>query len=123
MARIKTGAIAVSWGAVIPGREVKMFETFGKIMAFVEGLREAGRIEQVLMFAPVAGATRDTLLLLGQTDELTRLLVDEAFDSHVQEGMLVVQDLNIALWAGGAPDALADGLGEHIQKLQEHGLV
>jgi hypothetical protein len=123
LARIRTGAIAVSWGAVIPGREPKMFEVFARIMAFGEELRQAGRIQQLLMFAPLTGPTRDTLLLLGEIETLAQLLVDEEFDSYIQEGMLVVQDLHVAFWAGGAPEALADGLSEHLKKLQEHGLV
>jgi hypothetical protein len=123
MARIRTGAIVVSWGSVIAGREPRMFEVMGRILAFAERLKDDERIEEAWMFVPVTGPPRDTLLLLGETEELTRLLVDDEFDSCVQEGMLVVNDLSVALWAGGRPEALADGLAEHLERLEAHGLV
>lgn len=123
MARIKTGAISISWGSVIPGREPKALEVFGKIMLFAEELQKSGQIDQVLMFVPIAGSPRDTLLLLGDTEKLPGLLVDDNFDSHLQEGMLVVEDLRISLWGGGSPDSLSEGLTEYLERLQSHGLV
>jgi hypothetical protein len=37
--------------------------------------------------------------------------------------MLVVQNLDVALWAGGNPVSVAEGLGVHADKLRSHGLL
>jgi hypothetical protein len=62
-------------------------------------------------------------MVFGELTELSQILVEDEFESNLQDGMLVVQDLNVALWAGGAPSAIGDGLAKHVDKLHEHGLT
>jgi hypothetical protein len=123
MATVSKGAIVVSWGSTIPGREKKMLEVLGEVLQYSRKLEEAGRIEETRVFVTTAGPNRDTLMLFGALEQLAPILVDDEFESHLQDGMLVVQDVNVALWAGGRPEELLSGLALHTEKLTDHGLL
>jgi len=123
MASIKKGAIVVSWGSAIPGREARMLEVLASVLGYTRELEEAGRIEETRVFTAATGPNRDTLMLFGPIEELSRIVVEDEFESQLQDGMLVVQDLNVALWAGGLPVTVSDGLMKHVEKLREHALI
>ena len=123
MSSIKSGALVVSWAAVVPGRETQMLEVLMNVLAYANQLVADGRIEDVRFYVSTTGPNRDTLMLLGSTERLAQLLIDDEFESHLQEGMMVVRDINVALWAGGRPEVVMDGLAAHAQKLQMHGLA
>jgi hypothetical protein len=123
VASIKTGAVVVSWGAAIPGRERAMLEVLGRVLGYAESLRASGRIEELLLFVAKTGPNRDTLLLRGDLESLATLLADTQFEEHLQDGMLVVQDVVVSLWAGGSPDSVVQGVGLHADKLRSHGLI
>jgi hypothetical protein len=123
MSAIPTGAVVVTWGPAIPGRERGMLEVLGKVLAYTERLRAAGTVAEVLFFVSKTGPNRDTLLLRGDLRILAALLADDEFEECLQDGMLVVQDVDVALWAGGAPASVTQGIGVHADKLHSHGLV
>jgi hypothetical protein len=100
-----------------------MLEVLGSVFAYTYGLKEAGRIDESRVFVSTTGPNRDTLMLFGELEELAQILVEDDFETQIQDGMLVVQDLNVALWAGGPPETIGDGLARHVEKLQEHGLT
>lgn len=123
MATIKTGAVVISWGPAIPGREPRMMAVLQQVLEYAERLVAQGRIEEVLFFVAKTGPNRDTLMLRGDLETLATLLAGDEFEGHRQDGMLVVQDLQVALWAGGSPRSVTDGVGEHAAKLRAHELV
>jgi hypothetical protein len=123
MASFSQGAIVVSWGSTIPGREAKMLDVLSNVLAYTCRLEKAGRIDEARVYTSTTGPNRDTLMLFGDVDELARLLVDDEFEDQLQDGMLVVQDLNVALWAGGKAESVAHGMRRHAEKLREHALV
>jgi hypothetical protein len=110
MPSTKTGAIVISWGAAIPGREPRMLRVLQNAMAFNHRLQEAGRIEDIRLYVAMTGPNRDTIMLLGRLDELAGVLVDGEFNAQVQAGLQVVRDVSIALWAGGVPEAAPERL-------------
>ena len=123
MASFENGALVISWGSAIPGREARMLDVLNGVFEYTRNLGRAGRIDQTRVFVSTTGPNRDTMMVFGRLDELTKLLIDDEFEGQLQDGMMVVQDLNIALWAGGLRDELTDGLIRHAQKLHSHGLV
>ena len=123
MARIKTGAIVISWDSIIPGREAKMFEVFGKVLQYASELERAGRIFGTQMFVPMTRPGQDTLMVLGELEQLADLLIDDAFEALTLEGMLVANHLSVGLVAGGAPESLQEGLQMSADKMKEHGLL
>ena len=123
MASIKTGAIVVSWGSAIPAREQRARAVLADVLGFAGRLHNAGRVDEVRLFSAATGTNRETLMLSGALDELAVLLVDDQLEAHVQDLMMVVSNLDIALWAGGSPESLRGGLELHARKLVDHGLV
>lgn len=65
MASIKTGAIVVTRGAAVPGRERRMHSTLNEAMAYTNRVAEQGRIDETLFFVAKTGPNRDTLMLRG----------------------------------------------------------
>jgi len=123
MASIKTGAVVVSWGSAIPGRERGMLRVLRQALAYTEQLRADGRVEDTLLYVSKTGPNRDTLMLLGNLERLAGLLAEDDFEDLIQDGMLVVQDVQVALWAGGRPHTVTDGIDVHAGKLRDHGLL
>ena len=93
------------------------------VLDFAARLEKDGRITSAQVFVTTAGDNRDTLMLLGELSNLAQLLIDDAFEAHLQDGMLVVQDITVSLWAGGAAESLSEGLQSHAEKLASHGLI
>ena len=105
------GAIVVSWASTIPGRENKLPLILHKVFSYGETLRKQGRVVEFRTFVTKAGPHRDTLQMLGKLDELSAILVEQAFESLILESRAVVQDINIALWEGSDPERLSTRCG------------
>jgi hypothetical protein len=123
MASFANGAIVISWGSAIPGRERKMLAVLKDMLDFTRKLEAAERITDTRLFVSTTGPNRDTVMLFGPLDQLSALLVDDELESMLQDGMLVVQDISVALWAGGRPEEVLSGLSVHAEKLASHGLL
>jgi hypothetical protein len=123
VATIKTGALVVSWGPAIPGRERRMLEVLRQVLRYADGLVADGTVTEALFFVAKTGPNRDTLMLRGDLETLAALLASDELEAHRQDGMLVVQDVELALWAGGDPRGVSDGIAEHAAKLGAHELV
>ena len=104
------GAIVVSWASTIPGRENKLPSLLHKVFSYGETLRKQGRIVELRTFVTKAGPHRETLQMLGKLDDLSAILVEQAFESLILESRAVVQDINIALWEGSGPGADFDSM-------------
>ncbi|HMC41834.1 MAG TPA: hypothetical protein VKI20_02400 [Acidimicrobiales bacterium] len=120
---IERGALTTSWTRVIPGREAQALESFAKAMQFNEKLEKQGRIDGSRVFFAVTGKSRGQMVLVGRLEELTRLLTDDEYGERLREGQLVVEDLEVTLWAGGAPDTISGAMTVLTQELHEHGLL
>lgn len=100
-----------------------MLTAMTDVLDFVQRLEKDGRITSAQLFTTVVGDNRDTLILFGEMDQLAQLLLDDEFESHQQDGMLVMQDIKVAMWSGGAPGSLTEGLELNAEKLVDHGLI
>jgi hypothetical protein len=123
LARIKTGAVMISWDSIIPGREGRTLGVFGKVLAYAKRLEDEKRISGSQVFVPMTLPNRDTILMYGDTESLAALLVDDEFEALMVEGQLVVSGLHVGLLAGGTPESLAAGLGMNQELMAQHGLV
>jgi len=123
MALIERGALAVSWDRVVPGREGKALASFAKALQFNETLEKEGRIDGSRVFFSVTGKSRGQMVLVGRLQELQTLLTDEEFGARLREGQLVVENMEVTLWAGGSPDTISGAMSVLTQELQEHGLL
>jgi hypothetical protein len=123
MAIIERGALTVSWDRVVPGREAKALASFAKALQFNETLEKQGRIDGTRVFFSVTGKSRGQMVTVGRLEELQTLLTDDEFNARLREGQLVVENLEVTLWAGGPPDTISGAMTVLTQELQEHGLL
>ena len=119
----REGAIVVSWGSANPGREMKLPPLLGKVFAYCNALQTEKKIKEVRIFVTKAGVYRDTLMLYGALDQLSRILVDNQFEALLMEGTIVVQNINIALWEGGSPEWLSTGMSSYMDVLKQNSLM
>ena len=101
------GAIVISWASTIPGRENKLPSILHKVFSYGETLRKQGRVVELRTFSAKAGPYREMLQILGKLDDLSAILVEQAFEGLILESRAVVHDINITLWEGSAPERLS----------------
>ena len=89
------GALIITWGGNVPGREAKGLEVFGKALAYFDELAKTGRvhghkeyisltgnIDEVAGTMVVEGSVEELLKI--QAEEKTRVLLTEAKESEQQ---------------------------------------
>ena len=117
------GAIVVSWTGIRTGREGKGMAVFAQAMQRNEELEKEGRISGTRVFLNTTGSGAGQVILEGVYSELQNVLVDDAFTKGVQEAAIVCDGFAVNLAIGGAPDTLAEAMGNYSQLLAEHGLL
>src|SRR5712692_8384883 len=119
----RRGAIVVSWASAIPGREPKLVDVFTRVLKYVGGLKQSGRVEDVRVFVPKIGAFRDTLMVFGDLDALMAVLFDQELEKLLVEGTIVVQGLDVQVWEGGEPNWMSTSPDPYFEQLKKHGFI
>ena len=119
----RSGAIVVSWGSAVAGRERILADLFGRVLRYAGGLKQASKVEDVRVFVPKIGSFRDTLMLFGRMEALLATLVDPEFEKLIVEGTIVVHDLRVDVWEGGGPEWFGSTPDPYFVELKNLGLV
>jgi hypothetical protein len=119
----QTGAIIFSWTDVTAGREAKALQSFARAGQYYEGLEKAGRISGTRVFLGMTGSTAGQYVVEGNLRTLLELTTDDEFAALTQEANLSTDGFTMNIYAGGNPDSLAEGMGNFVTMLQEHGLL
>jgi len=117
------GAITVSWGAVIPGREAKSLEVFGSAVARFEELSKSGRIHSHKEYFAVTGQFGGFMLIEGDLDELAKLAVEPETLALNSKAESIVQDFRVQMYGGGTDQAVQEMMGTYMGALQEVGYL
>lgn len=121
-----TGAIVVSWGAAVRGREVKALEVFGSALVMMEELTKEGRIHSHKEYFNVTGnASRFAgfQLIEGNIEELQRPQVDDRFRRLQQEAASIVENFTVTLAVGGSDQAIQGETTRFVEALQGLGYM
>jgi hypothetical protein len=103
------GALFISWGPLIPGREAVGAGVLQAAVQLLAGYREAGRIDgfDVYTLEPHRGDIQGFVILTGDKDTLASLRVDDAFVKTIVGVQLVHQKVGVvAAWTGAEMMAL-----------------
>ena len=65
-----TGAVVIRWGGVVPGREAKALEVFGKSVERFEQLAKQGRIHAHKEYIALTGGIGGFTFVEGDIEEL-----------------------------------------------------
>lgn len=94
------GALYVSWGELIPGREEQGSGVLQDAMRYLGEMQGAGRIDgaEAAILEPVGGTTLGFVLVKGDRDALAALRVSEEFLRIIVGIQLVHRNVAVA-WA------------------------
>jgi len=118
------GAVVVTWGNVVHGREAKAFEVFGRALEHLDELAKTGRIfGHHEYFAQTGQGPTGIQIIDGEATELKALLDDDEFQHNVMAGSLIVEGLTVNLYAGGDADSITQLVGQAMTVEQELGYL
>ena len=102
------GAIIITWGAPVRGREMQGLDVFGRALAYWDEQAKEGRVHGHHEYFGVTGnATRSgTMVIDGDLDELARLMVDEQNTRLLAEAGQIVENLDTQLCEANSDEAL-----------------
>ena len=94
------GALFVSWGELIPGREETGSRVLQDAMAYLGRMQAEGRIEgaEAVVLEPVGGTTLGFVLVRGERDTLAALRVAPEF-LRIVVGIQLVHRNVAVVWA------------------------
>jgi hypothetical protein len=94
------GALFVSWGELIPGREATGAGVLAAAMSFLQGLQKAGKIAaaEAVILEPTGGTTLGFVLVKGDKHTLSALRVAPEFLEIIIGIQLVHRNVAVA-WA------------------------
>jgi hypothetical protein len=117
------GAVLISWGAGIPGREATGLDVFGKTVAHFEGLSKMGRIHGHREYFSVTGRGGGFMMLDGELGELMKILCEDDTMKLTDQAGAIVADLEIQAFAGGSDQSIQQLLGDYAASMKEVGYM
>lgn len=117
------GAVRVSWGASIPGREAKALEVFGAAVARFEEMQKTGRIHSCREYFSLTGPSGGFMLFEGEIEELMKILVEPETLALNAKAESITSDFMIQVFAGGTDQSVQETMGSYMSSLQELGYL
>lgn len=104
-------ALFVGWGQVVRGREQKALEVFNESVAYWNGLKENGTIDDfdVVLLSPHGGDLAGFALIKGDPDKLAALRWDDDFQRQNTRADFIVEGLGVVDAVSG--EALGEAMG------------
>lgn len=118
-----TGAVKISWGASIPGREAKALEVFGEAVVRFEEMAKSGRIHSHQEYLALTGTAGGFMLVSGEVGELQQILMEPETLALNMKAESIVQDFSLQLYGGGTDQAIQEMMGTYASALQEVGYL
>jgi hypothetical protein len=117
------GAIKISWGASIAGREAKSLEVFGAALERFEGMAKSGRIHSHKEYFALTGRSGGMMMIEGDVEELQKILAEPETIALNSKAEAITHDFAIQLLAGGTDQAVQDLMGTYMASMQEIGYL
>jgi hypothetical protein len=107
-------ALFIGWGQVVRGREKRAVQVFNESVAYWQGLKDDGKIEdfEVVLLTPHGGDLQGFALLRASEGELASLRANQEFQRRVARADLIVD-------SQGVVDAvIGEGIGRGMAQYQ-----
>jgi hypothetical protein len=120
------GALIVSWGANVPGREAKGLEVFGKALAHFDELAKKGRIHGHKEYLSLTGNVDQlagVMVVEGPVEELIKIQTEEATRVLLIEGASITKNFTATLAAGGDEQTLTQEITLFTKTQQQLGYL
>ncbi|MBV8236782.1 MAG: hypothetical protein JO075_13875 [Acidimicrobiia bacterium] len=115
------GAIIITWGNPVRGREMQSLDVFGRALAYWDEQAKEGRIHgHHEYFALTGNATQrqGTMVVEGDLDQLVQLMVDEQNMRLLAEAGQIVENFDTSLCEQNSDDAI----NRYVNVLNDMGL-
>jgi hypothetical protein len=103
------GAIIITWGSNVPGREAKGLEVFGKALAHFDSLAKSGRIHGHKEYLALTGNVDQLagfMVVEGPVEELLKIQTEEATRTLLIEGASITKGFTVTVTSGGDEQSL-----------------
>ena len=121
-----TGAVMISWGAGVPGREAKGLEVFGKALAHYDDLAKQGRIHGHREYFALTGNVGERggfMVIDGELDELLKIQIEPDTIKLLTEADAIVSNFTVTICAGGTESAVQEQVGMFTEALSGLGYM
>jgi hypothetical protein len=115
------GAMIITWGSTVRGREMKGLEVFGKSLAYYDELAKEGRIHGHREYVAVTGNVSQragVMIVEGELEELAKLQVEEQSTRLLGEAAQICDNMTVTLFETASDEAI----GRYVGLLQDMGL-
>jgi hypothetical protein len=120
------GAVLISWGNIVRGREKMALDVFGKAISYADELAKEGKIashQEYLALNGDLGRRAGFMIVEGDLDQLRALDNDTQWRKNLFAGSSVVDGMTIQTFAGGNDQSLQEQLGLGVEVETELGLI
>jgi hypothetical protein len=120
------GAVLISWGNIVRGREKMALDVFGKAISYADELAKEGNIashQEYLALNGDLGRRTGFMIVEGDLDQLRALDNDRQWRKNLFAGSSVVEGMTIQTFAGGNDQSLQEQLGLGVEVETELGLI
>ncbi len=117
------GAVVISWGTAVRGREAKSLEVFGKAIAQFDALAKAGRVHSHQEFLSRTGTQNGFMLVTGDLDELTKILAEDDVLALTTAGSTICDNFRVNLYEGGSETATTASIQRWVGVLTDLGYL
>jgi hypothetical protein len=111
---VANGAIIITWGNAVRGREMQSLDVFGRSLAYWDEKAKEGRIHgHHEYFALTGNATQrqGTMVIDGDLEELARLMIDDDNTRLLGEASMIVENLDTSLCEANSDEAITQYVG------------
>lgn len=115
-----TGAIIISWGGAVAGREAKGLEVFGKALSYMEDLHKSGRIHGHREYFSITGNQSKwsgMMVVDGEFEELLKLPLEEDYRRILAESSAIVENFTQEFCIGGSDQSVQELVGKYTEAL------
>ena len=112
------GALMVSWGTPVRGREAQSLGSFSKAIGYFEELAKEGRIHGHREYFCITGNSSQRsgfLIVDGELEELQKIQLEDENLRLMAEASSITESFEVTLCAGGSDQAL----GEMVTRFSE----
>ncbi len=120
------GALIVTWGSNVPGREAKGLEVFGKALAHFDELAKKGRIHGHKEYLTLTGNVDQlagVMVIEGPVEELVKIQTEEATRTLLIEGASIAKNFTATIASGGDEQTLTQEIGLFTKTQQNLGYM
>jgi hypothetical protein len=120
------GALVITWGSNVPGRESKGLEVFGKALAHFDELAKKGRIHGHKEYLALTGNVdrlAGFMVVEGPVEELIKLQTEESTRALLIEGASIAKEFTATLTAGGDEQTLTSEITLFTKTQQSLGYM